>query len=371
MNKIHSNPKIDSLRLRIPIDKVNIISDELGKSYDLLETNRDTGEITTLEEDKTKDHYLHSTDTGIDNGYSISNQRDMDNKFKPHLVLGLPSKLIKHNYFKGINKNTLEQLYEEIQAQKQTTFTYETLLNAQVTDIDICKDVYLSQDKYETIQRYSKQNVLPSTAIKQGYQLYKDESNKNTLGFQFNIRNQTSKPFYKVYNKELEIKENHKMKLFFENYLQGTDVKDLKRVELTIKNKTQLNQWYNVKGLNTMDNLLSVSQDEYSAIINTGFHRNTVVNKSYKSKETGLSSMDIFALAYINSNQSKPLSILTNEIIDLMKQNDLHRNTITSTKKRLKQLFIDYHKNTNTTDKNIELKNLQKAFTIIGLNDVN
>jgi hypothetical protein len=369
--QISSNPKIDSLRLRIPIaNEVKIISDELGKCYDLYETDVNTGETITIEEGKTKDHYLHSTDTGIQNPYNISNQKDKDNKFAPHLVLGLPSKLVKHNYFQGIDKHTLEQVYEEIQAQEQVTFSYEAMLKAQVTDIDICKDVYLTQDEYETIQRYSKQNVLPSTAIKLGYQLYKDESTKKTLGFQFNIREQDYKPFEKFYSKELEIRENPKMKVFYESYLQGTDIKDLKRIELTIKNKTQLNQWYGIKGLNTMENLLSIPQEQLSNMINIGFHRNTETNKSYKSKETGLTSMDILAIAYINAYKNKPLSVLVFEITEMMKENDLHRNTITKTKQRLKQLFTDYHKNTNTTDKNIELKNLQKAFTIIGLNDV-
>lgn len=371
MNTVTDHLKIDSTSIRIPLkEETQIVSDELGKEYIDFRTYTDTGE--TIEGEKKTLNKIYIEQEGIKHEYSIQVQPDLNNKKRPHIVIGVPAKLLKENYFKGITSETLPQLYEELLSEKQFQFTYEDLLNSQFTDTDICKDVYLTSDEFNYYERYSKQNVIPSDRIKLGYKKYIDEETKNTLGFQFNVRPQDNRPFFKAYDKEKQLQQEGSLsKVFYETYLKNTiDITGLKRVETTVKNKTVLKRWYGIDEENTIENLLQLPESKLNDILQIGFTRNTHKNKMYRTKETGLSTSDYNLMLYIGATENKPLSILVEEMVTLMKQLGAHRNTITRNKNRLKKLFKDHHQNTNSNDKNLEIKTLQNAFDKIGLNEV-
>lgn len=370
MDKVKNTPKIDSLRLRIPMDEVKLNSDELGKEFEEYSLNTETGEMTLTKDKTTRNRIYHDTGTGIKHFYSIQNQPDLNNSRKPHIVIGVPSKILRDEYLTGIGKSTIDRVYEELIKENHINFSYESLLQAQVTDIDICKDSYMDSDTFNQFERYSKQNTIKTDKLQQGYKNYPPGRGIKT-GFQFNVREYKNLPHFKSYDKEKELTTDKESKLFKENHLPpNIDIQNLKRVETNIKDKVKLKQWYGVE-TNTIETLISLPPKQMLGIIKKGYSKNIIENRRYREKTKGIQPMEYPIIALIETNENAPLNIIIDRVIEPMKQDGKSKNTITNYKKMIIKHFKNYHSDRVKNNMDIdEIHLLQNAFNKFGFNDI-
>ena len=249
---ISTNTEVDSLKLRIPLSKVNILDANLNAHY--LTINTDTGE----EIENFKNSSLAIESKGIKTRFAIETQPidSLGNK-KTYLVILANSKLLKEDYFKGISLDTYKQFYKELMLLKVVYFSLDSLLDAEYTDTDFKTDQYISLSNYSKMISVIVQNAKEHKRADRGYKLYNKKTNK---GIQFSHRDTTSfkeNPFLKIYHKETEL--NNKSREFSINYLEPAEYKNLVRTEFTIKNKKHIKA-LGISG-NTFKDLLSLTDE--------------------------------------------------------------------------------------------------------------
>jgi len=232
LNLIESQPKaIDSLKLRISLYNVKVINEVLGDDYYVF--SKRTGEEITDENFK-RNAYFHE-EFGCKTFYKIENQINKQGIVLPYLTILFTSKILGADYFKGIQKPTLFQVYENIIKQEIVYMTFEDFMFGECTDTDVKIDLIPrveAKDVINTIYSLAKPKKLAIEACS----VYRQKSN---LGIQFALR-KTPKyikaPYLKFYekirelkSKSIEFKENHLLKFELPN--------EVLRVETTIKNK--------------------------------------------------------------------------------------------------------------------------------------
>lgn len=229
---VESQPKsIDSLKLRISIDNVKIINEVLGDEYFVF--SKRTGEEITDENFK-RNAYFHE-EKGCKTFYKIENQITKDGIVLPYLTILFTSKILGVDYFKGIQRTTVFEVYEQIIKQQVVYMTFEDFMFGECTDTDVKIDLIPRVEATEIINTiYSL--AKPKKLAIEACSIYRRKTN---LGIQFALR-KTSKyincPYLKFYEKIREL--NSKSEEFYHNHLSGLNLpKEILRVETTIKNK--------------------------------------------------------------------------------------------------------------------------------------
>lgn len=193
----------------------------------------------------------------------IYNEETHEREPTQFLEVVLTSKLLRERYFEGINKTNLRHFYDTFMSYNVFWCEYETFINSQVSDIDICINRYA-----ESTQAFVDiiENLYFQSGTKQKYLRKIIES--NTLGLVFNSRTaaKPSLPFIKVYHKELEL--HIKSADFYNNYLfpEYTEkIKGLTRVEATIRNALHKRRLYKHNVLpefKTLNELVNIEEIE-------------------------------------------------------------------------------------------------------------
>lgn len=229
---VESEPKsIDSLKLRISLSNVEILNEVLGDEYYVF--SKRTGEEITDENFK-KNAYFHEN-TGCKTFYKIENQIGEKGVVLPYLTILFTSKILSKDYFKGIQRSTLFQAYEQIIKQKVIYVTFENFMFGECTDTDVKIDLIPRVEATKIISTiYSL--AKPKKLAIEACSIYK---RKDNLGIQFALR-KTSRyincPYLKFYEKRREL--GSKSEEFYFNHLSELDLpKEILRVETTIKNK--------------------------------------------------------------------------------------------------------------------------------------
>ncbi len=152
--------EIDSLKLRIPYDQVEVIDYKL---WDTLSSHwESTGEInetkipnqvSTTKEDEFGNH-TYSYKWAI---VSQTLERGRTNKF---IRIHLNSKALHQHYFKGISKHTVKLLYKQLMSERKVYFSFETFLKADYANIDSCGDNLCG--KPDTLK---KLQIIPKSTI--------------------------------------------------------------------------------------------------------------------------------------------------------------------------------------------------------------
>lgn len=279
--------KIDSLKLRIPRHKVTYIDQTFAKEYQKLFI--DSGEIEDhINLDKNKVDITNGITTRIAVFHSLQGQIAEE-----QIVIQCNSKQLQQQYFEGITKRTVEQLYRYIINLNIIDVSYSDFLNAYVSDIDICYDV----------------NVTPASMIEANQEIYRNIKmdsfryvskpfrQKTNVGIQFNTREKATpaKPYIKIYHKTLEFES--KSAVFAMEYLKDINWQDVGRLEYTIKNnrhREHLNLNYqNFKDLLNIDNSI-LEQVAFSGVLN--YIEKKQILREYKD----LSPTDRLILHFIN-----------------------------------------------------------------------
>ena len=229
--------EIDSLRIRIPYDEVEVLNDILIArigSY-----NADTGE--TLDEPAPRNWYR----TEIKNKYDdklysykwdvekVTLEKGTARKF---LLIQINSKLLEDGYFQGLTLDNSKFIYAQLMAQKVANFSYRTFLKGECTDVDFKKDVV--NQHFKKAKQILNQMSKSYRQIGKGVKIFDQKDNS---GIQWSDRRTAtpSNPYLKLYHKSIELTSKKDSIPFYNEYIkhQGYDIRDLIRVEFTIKNK--------------------------------------------------------------------------------------------------------------------------------------
>ena len=274
-------PKIDSLRLLIPLDEVEYIDSKFKQEFTPI--SLETGEVD--EEKIYKKLNIPKIESGISSRFGIEFRLNENKENVEYLVFVLTAKMLKEQYFTGIDKNTIQRCFNYLNETGIVKLSKEAFLKAKVVDVDICidyqlqettcKDVVLiaydltKETKETTAHKWTKKN---NTGAEWGHRTY--------IGKSYH-----KKQFLKYYSKLIELKYNSTE--FYNTFLKaeveqntlfadGTteapyfskkeNIDKLLRVETTIKNKAHW-ETYGLK-VNTLLELLNVDLSKQNIIFN-------------------------------------------------------------------------------------------------------
>jgi len=228
---------IDSLKIRIPFHKVDIVSDELLKRWS--RHNADTFEVKENEEPTFQTMYptIMTNSTG-DKLYSykwevqkITVKKNAPEKF---LLIGISSKILETKYLEGITSENIRLIYDRLQKQNQALFSYDDFLNGECTDVDFKKDVRCHE--FQKVKSILSNMTKKTGKYGNGARSF---NKKDNSGIQWSDRRTgtPANPYFKLYNKKIELET--KSVFFYDEFIkdQEYNLSGLIRIEYTIKNK--------------------------------------------------------------------------------------------------------------------------------------
>lgn len=246
------NISIDSLKVRIPIEKVEVLDESIFGDKIVVDAN--SGMIES--EFKQKRH-VHSYD-GITTSFGVETQITANQKTKDYLVILFNSKLLHEKYFDGIDSENIETIFYRIMSLKKVKIDYDVFLSGECTDVDYKWDML--NDDFDRAIKTLHQFAKTSKNIGIGCNAFTQQKNK---GIEFGKRNTATpnRPFLKFYHKGLELL--NKSSRFYSKYIVE-DVTNKVRGELTIKNKKGFRR-YDVSDT-TLKAIVRLSQDTLQMI---------------------------------------------------------------------------------------------------------
>ena len=180
------------------------------------------------------------------------------------LVFEVSAKILKENYLNGINKNNIEQVFNEINKTKLIDINTSKALDTAITHkVDITNNIYLEKPLKNYIIAISE--LQP---IKQSFD-FKICGKRNYESVVINSNNQTRKFKTRLtaYQKELELrkKEDNKELLYLlEKHNKLANIHRNLRIEQNLKNKYQARKQLNIKDNNLKSILLSSKNVNYN-----------------------------------------------------------------------------------------------------------
>jgi hypothetical protein len=246
-----NSPSIDSLQIRIPLSLVDDYSDSLTENTILIS---ETGEVL---EERTANRVHLTKDKAL--SFQVKNVRHSGRENISCVQIMATSKLLKGRYLDGINKDNFKIIQNAIQREGLIKIRPDVLLTqGLVTDVDIKADAYLPS--HVDFVEYTKQlerDCRISSKIGEGCKRYNNQNQGQ--GIQFGTRKTAtvSLPFFKVYNKCLELLTNSS-EFTKENLSGNQDLSGLVRTEVTVKNREAFKRVLGTSD-NTLGNLLSFS----------------------------------------------------------------------------------------------------------------
>ena len=272
---------VDSLKVRIPLHKVNVLNKSLESNWLLV--NEGTGEIDAYH--FKKNAYKHS-ENGISTRFAIESQVTENQVVEQFITILLPSKVLKEKYFEGLTLENIHLAHSYLISLQVVDFSLETFLEGQCTDVDFKKD-RVTKD-LPSIIKECEARTKESAKKREGHQSFTDTEN---MGIEWSDRRTTkfkTHPYLKIYHKEKELKYNSKE--FSDCFLTSIDFRDVVRVETTIKNRKHFKQ-YQVEDT-TLRSILSITSEIKDAFISKAVNIHIGENARSKAPKEGLSPRD-------------------------------------------------------------------------------
>ena len=261
---INPLPKIDSLRLILPLNQVSI-NPEHPEFLRQLTTINDDGEII---DSKTANTYrLHSNPCSA---HYLKATTIIDGIAQEVIKVGFSSKTLKENYFDGINADNINSIYDFIISENVIKFSKETFLSAKVVDVDICLDITLKDSNVREVVKHAKK-----LSIKHKETSSNAFTKVDNVGIEWGHRNKVGKSYkkkqyLKYYAKGIELKNNSVK--FYDAYIRNNPINNYinenksLRVETTIKNNAHWGS-YGVS-VKTLDDLLALDLSKHKELFN-------------------------------------------------------------------------------------------------------
>ncbi|TPN88844.1 hypothetical protein [Aquimarina algicola] len=219
-----------------------------------------------------------------------------------YLVIQLSAKMLKKNYFDGIQASNIRAIYNDIMDFGIFWVDFNHFLDGLVTDIDICINQNITPKEFQVAQKMIKTTLLPAKEP-----LVWFPNRENNIGIEFNKRDKAtpSIPHMIAYYKGAELLDEKKSLTFYKAYLEPMPagiLNNLFRFEFTIKSSKHF-AYLRKKGvlthdLKTLNDLLSIPSKELYSIAKTGIPLYTRKREVSHSTE-GLKPMDIAIRYYI------------------------------------------------------------------------
>ena len=273
--------KVDSCRLSIPLNKCTILNQELLDHFTDFRLNQDTGEQITIKEFKGVPFTQKSEDgTSVKIWIEPQTTYSKDtNKVSSenYITLLVNSKHLKGDYFKGITKDTISQVYAYMMSLKAFKCTLNSFKNARYADTDICFDFKCDEYNFGIL----KENIINSALNPMHFHTTNKSDNSGIwTPTKSDPRKQATptKPFIKFYSKEKDFLFNST--IFANTYFKEEDYKDLVRFECTIKNHAHKKRL----GLNKLPTFISFLNSDLQflgkAIFSEYFKKTKFVKKT-------------------------------------------------------------------------------------------
>lgn len=366
---------IDSCKIRLPIDMISIKDNRLYDDYISIhkESYEKYGSIE-IDEDDFKRKAIKIDQDGVKIHFMLQNFFiDAKGSQRQFLVILVNSKILGSNYFKGINSETIRQLYDTIMSLGIVSFNYESFIwNAKVSDLDIKVDFLQKKPDafFSKIVSDCDKNKRSSFSNK-GYKLFKSKTNK---GIAFGSRPDATlgSPFFKIYHKKTELFYNSNV--FFAKYLQKfyrlkddnsiiqSDYNYIVRAEYTLKNQKFIKKFLNCDG--SLEFILKVTQEQYRKAIQE-IKLIHIAPREIKKVLVSLSPADQMLLNSLLIWHSIEPNIHYAEVKNVI-LDGLEGNAKARAKKKLEQLYFSYIVEGYEDQMITEEKHIQKGLEIIG-----
>ena len=355
--------KIDSCRILIPFELVNILDSTLEQNV-VAQVFQD-GHIEDLQNHQQKTT-IHATHKGVKSRFAISHLFNEQGVQQKYLSVILNAKMLGFEYFQGINRNNINKVFEYINSFGVIEVKKEDFLYSKVVDVDLCFDVVLKNSTCSELVTTLYQLARPRKDVKIG--TWKSKTN---TGIQFGSREAVGKAyktnqFLKYYAKMVSLKYDKNNIEFYETFIEPqikektlfedqqeykepfTD-ENLIRCETTIKNKAHFAS-YGLKIDTLKDLLLKEVQTDYFFFLRpqeayiTGFkpiqmkETETTNDKAYlmlmqmKAKEIGFT---------LEKDSFHVIDVLVNTLIPYEPQNKIKKSR-SVLKSKLEAIAFDY-----------------------------
>lgn len=255
--------KVDSLKIRIPLKALNSYDKSLNDSY--IKVCDETGEPFLNQDGEIRKFKEESNVydlNGVPLRVGIAKQVRCGRGFDDFLYILINSKQgcaisgIPHSYFKAIDLESICWIWDKMMDLDIIDIEWMDFLKASIpTDIDIKIDHKLPMDEYKEMLNGCFKMTKPSNNRDVGCTTFKKKGN---VGISWSVR-ETSKyltsPYLKIYHKGLEL-EHHSNDFYVQHlssYYAYSDLKDIFRIETTIKNKKHLRELNKAIGLDMVD----------------------------------------------------------------------------------------------------------------------
>jgi hypothetical protein len=359
----NTKPTIDSLKIRIPMAKVKVVNDELLDHVILV--SETTGEQLGK---AFKQESLEKYDGGIKTRYAIVTQHRGKTKSGSYLTMLLTSKMMGSyiGYYGGITEKNLPIIFDYLIRQDVVSFTYETLLQSECTDIDVKKDFNSTHEEFADLTERLSKSTFCTMELGKGCERYLNLK-KGENGIQWatrKTRNPRTNPFIKLYSKEFDLTNQTRgdRRDFVDTFLKGDEGKGIFRIETTIKNKDHLSS----HGLsdNSLRGILSLSEEVLMSIISKHLKQQVEPRKLDIERVVpeGISPKD---QETINSIMMGLAFELPYQAIRSTLMGNLTGNNLSKRGHRLDALYTDHVKGSQSDEKTQEL---EAYYDLIGWN---
>jgi hypothetical protein len=303
---------IDSLKIRVKLDKVLIIDKRLITDYIAYYPNIDEldGEQKVqgnLGESVRKAEPYTKIINGITYRFYIKAFIDAKKTANEYVVFQISAKMLKERYFEGISSSNYMNIVKDINSFGVLKITNKDFLEGLVSDIDICINQLIDLKSLKTAFSFIMQNPNEGKKPLIHY-INNSNSIKNTsnLGMDFNKREKASNttPYCKIYHKGFELLS--KSIIFYKSYLEpmkASVIDNLVRYEFTIKAHKH-KEYLISKGFKadfkTLFDLLSANPKDLKLIAQSGL-KHYIEPKQKSSVDNTLRPMDIMVQYYIEN----------------------------------------------------------------------
>ena len=248
---------IDSLKLRIPIEYCNSISDRLTENT--LIVSEMTGEVIKANPAKLTEN---AGEIFIRQQRVFTAYREMTDC----ITMTIPAKALESKYFEGITINNFEMIYDKVQKSKVIDIDFEKMLqNGLVSDVDFKNDRYWGKEvSFSEWCKHCEKEAKPTKKIGRGCKAFGKKENQ---GIQFGTRatGTVAYPMFKVYSKHIDL--TYKSASFASKHLKDIDYSNLIREETTARNSNFFNRILRNKSKVTLINLLNYSSSDLDKFI--------------------------------------------------------------------------------------------------------
>jgi hypothetical protein len=303
---------IDSLKIRVKLDKVKIIDKRLITDFiayypTIDELDGDNNVQGNLGQSARKAEPYTKIIDGITYRFYIKAFIDANKISKEYIVFQISAKMLKEQYFEGITSSNYGRIVDDINSFGVLHITKKDFLQGLVSDIDICINQLIDLKSLKTAFAFIMQNPNEGKKPLLHY-INLSNSIKNTfnLGMDFNKREKASNtaPYCKIYHKGFELLS--KSNVFYRAFLEpmkASIIDNLVRYEFTIKahkhKEYLINKGFKAE-FKTFFDLLAASPKDLKLIAQSGLKH--YIEQKQKSKvDKELNPADIMVQYYIEN----------------------------------------------------------------------